>query len=314
MASKLEQGIEILYNMELNNYFMTIAIRELNEDIDQLGKGKVISQPSRGISYVTMADTIPIFIVICAIIGAIVGVIVGFNEQDEGLILSIVLALIDGVVFFTRRSCCWCSNRIYLLSNKKSIDISERQQKYSRAKRSYEHQIAEEPKRIAKEKKQREILISQRNALINRKKEATIKLNKFYQIMHIDKQYRNIVPIGYMYEFMRLGISKKLDGADGLYYLIRQELRADQMQRSLEDISSKLDTIINNQHQLHKELVNLDYKCTTLIREAKKSAELSAKNNQLLQEAVVNTSISAYNSQRIKQELKYQNFMLKYGK
>ena len=119
MASKLEQGIEILYNMELNNYFMTIAIRELNEDIDQLGKGKVISQPSRGISYVTMADTIPIFIVICAIIGAIVGVIVGFNEQDEGLILSIVLALIDGVVFFTRRSCCWCSNRIYLLSNKK---------------------------------------------------------------------------------------------------------------------------------------------------------------------------------------------------
>ena len=86
------------------------------------------------------------------------------------------------------------------------------------------------------------------------------------------------------------------------------------MQRSLEDISSKLDTIINNQHQLHKELVNLDYKCTTLIREAKKSAELSAKNNQLLQEAVVNTSISAYNSQRIKQELKYQNFMLTYGK
>ena len=314
MSSRLEQGIEILYNMELNNYFMTIAIQELNENINKLGKSKVISQPRRGITDVTMADTIPMFIVICAIIGAIVGVIAGFNEQDEGLILSILLALIDGVVFLLGGAAAGAAIGFIYYLIKKGIDISERQQKYSYAKNSYEHQLAEEPKRIAREKKQREILINQRNALINRKKEATIKLNQFYQIMRIDKQYRNIVPIGYMYEFMRLGISQKLEGADGLYYLVRQELRADQMQHTLEDISNKLDTIINNQHQLHKELVNLDYKCETLIREAKKSAELSAKNNQLLQEAVVNTSISAYNSQRIKQELKYQNFMLTYGK
>ena len=313
MASKLEQGIEILYNMELNNYFMTIAIQNLDAAIYKLGIPKKIIRPTEKKNDFKIYKAVCGTAFVCAIIGAIIRAIIEFANRS-GFFWKIAYAIAGLIVGIIYGALIGIPLGIIIGFIIKSIKSSENKEKYANEIKNFDRKTAEESIRIKKENKQKEILISQRNALINRKKEATIKLNQFYQIMRIDTQYRNIVPIGYMYEFMRLGISAKLEGADGLYYLIRQELRADQMQRSLEDISSKLDTIISNQHQLHNELVSLNSKCNTLINETKKSAELAAKNNQLLKSAVTNTSISAYNSQRIKEELIYQNFMLTYGK
>ena len=112
---------------------------------------------------------------------------------------------------------------------------------------------------------------------------------------------------------MRLGIAHQLGGANGLYYLVRQEMRGDRLQYSLDEISRKLDDIISNQHQIYYEITDMNNKCSQLISQAEKSAEISAKNNQLLDAAVANTSIAAYNSQRVKEELRFQNFMYVYN-
>ena len=186
-------------------------------------------------------------------------------------------------------------------------------QRYDNWCKDYQHEVDKDRARVVREKKEKEILIQQRDSLIERKNAATMKLNRYYNTMGIDSKYRNLVPIGYMYEFMRLGIATRLEGANGLYYLVRQELRHDQLNATLDEISRKLDTIIDNQHELYYEISDMNQKCDRIIRGVKKSAEISAKNNQLLQDAVRNTSISAYNSERIKQELKFQNFMLLYN-
>ncbi|MBQ7574619.1 MAG: hypothetical protein IJT23_10220 [Clostridia bacterium] len=110
----------------------------------------------------------------------------------------------------------------------------------------------------------------------------------------------------FAHEFIRLGISRQLEGAQGLYYLIRKELRMDQMQRSLDDISRKLDEIIDNQREIYGEIVKMNNKCENMIQATLK---MSKNLNNIEQ----NTAISAYNSERILKEEEYQTFFQTYN-
>ena len=109
-----------------------------------------------------------------------------------------------------------------------------------------------------------------------------------------------------MNEFLRLGIATKLEGADGLYYLIRKELRMDQMQYTMNEISSKLDTLIDKTHELHSDLLNINSKCDKLVNATIRAAS-SAES------AAVNSAITAYNSERIAKEQEYQNMLITYN-
>ena len=307
----LKEGFSILYDMELNNYLMTQMIAELNGQINSLGHKKNINQPYKEQNNVAMSDyTLP-FLGVGGFLGAIIGAIVGFVDANS-FIEYIFSPLEEGIKFALIFAAIGLAFGFF-------VGIICRKKKYAEIEKNYssncidaEKRIKNDAIRVQNELKQKEILIHQRQALMTRKNEATQRLNKFYSIMNIDSKYRHIIPIGYMNEFVSLGISNKLEGVDGLYYLIRQELRMDQFQYTLDEISSKLDTIIDNQHRLYGELKNLNTKCDTLISATVKTAQLAAKNNQLLQQVVENTSITAYNSERIKAELRFQNYMMTY--
>jgi len=94
---------------------------------------------------------------------------------------------------------------------------------------------------------------------------------------------------------------------------VRRELREDAFYIKLDEISQKLDTIIDKTDRLYGEILNLNSQCETLIGETMKSAQIATDNNILLNEAVKNTEIAAYNSERIAAEQKYQSFMMTYG-
>lgn len=102
---------------------------------------------------------------------------------------------------------------------------------------------------------------------------------------------KDLIPIGYMHEFIRLGIATHLEGADGLYYLVRNELRADQFQCSIEEISCKLDTVIDKQREIYGVISDMNHRCDYLVEQTKKSIKLSAQNNALLSSAVEQTKI-----------------------
>lgn len=195
---------------------------------------------------------------------------------------------------------------------RRSKDRQDNEEQYLKECKIREQNMVRDQTRVKAELQEQKILIQQKNLLLSRKREATERLNRFYSIMGIDDRFCNLIPIGYMHEFMRLGIATKLEGADGLYYLILQELRHDQLQYTLEEISNKLDTIIDSQHTVYNELVAVNNKCDRMIRMTMQSAETAVKNNQLLETAVANTSVAAYNSERISKELAFQNFMLTY--
>lgn len=308
--SELKKKISVLYDMELNNYLMNEMISRLDEKIDSLGRKKNFSAPSKGSGDKdVIGGCVGIAGIICGVIGAVLGEIHNFKVDENlldlifgfvlypifwgtaGVGIGIILGLIVGLIFYSKE--------------KKKIEKTYKEDcnKLDRAKEK-------DAVRVKNEKKEREILIKQRDILIKRKNEATIKLKSFYSLSGIDTHYHNLVPIGYMNEFIRLGISNHLEGADGLYYLVRQELRADHFQHTLDEISYKLDDIIDRQREIYGELRNINHRCDYLIEQTNKSVHLAAQNNSLLNDAVVQTKITAYNTERIAKETEFQNYML----
>lgn len=294
--------------MELNNYLMTRSISELDDEINSLGKKKSISKPvdltadAGDIGWIIL-EGLKWSALSFGIIVAIIGVVIGAIIDGYMAIPFAFIGYIAGTILGTIGIAIW----IYTSDNK------DCRRKYKEDCDEYDKKIQNEEMRVKTELRTKDILLKQRDSLIERKTEASRKLNSFYMAVGIDKNYRNLIPIGYMYEFMSLGIATKLEGADGLYYLVRRELRADQMQYTLDEISFKLDTIIDNQHRIYGELTEINNKCDRIISETVKSAELAARNNEMLSVAVANTAITAYNSERIASEAKFQSYMTMYN-
>ncbi len=325
---KLKESIRIIYDMELNNYIMNRAIDRLNHNIQKLGNKKKISL--RNIDkkdlvydkYVLSSlykpeyesSLIIIPALLCGVIAAGIGAATGFNSENDlisgaysgfiDLVIFGILGIIIGIVI--GKVITYAIDTSYDKEQKSlSEAISKKQNEL------YLIDIAEDEKRVARELKEKELIVQQRDTLIKKKKESTEKLKKYYDLVEIDEKYRNIIPMGYMNEFVRLGIATKLEGVDGLYYLIRKELKNDQFQYSLNEISNKLDTLIDNTKEIYADLIQMNSKCDKLIKSVENSAKLYADGNVKLNEIAENTSITAYTVQRINEESQFAEYMIK---
>lgn len=305
---ELQQGIEILYDMELNNYYTERGIRRLDYEINNLARSRNIAAPIRREVYIFPYDDSAVALWVWAFFGALLGLLycckpsgffdlffeifVHFDEAIRGVIVGAICGVVVGFICFFIRC----------IGEKKKCE-----QEYEANLRIYNEEVQMDTIRIENEKKQQKILIGQREVLKNRLATARNYLNDFYDRVGIDKNYRYLIPIGYMSEFLQLGIATKLTGIDGLYYLVRKELRMDQMQASLDEILDKLDQIIDNQHMLHGQLVSMNEKCEQMI-------QTELHNSKSLDKVIRNTGVTAYNSERARRELEYQSFLMTWNR
>lgn len=139
-------------------------------------------------------------------------------------------------------------------------------------------------------------LDEQKSSLLKRKAEAESKLKEFYEKININEKFRGILPMSYMAEFIKLGIATKLEGADGLYYLVLRELKDTEFKYS---ITAKLDEAVQKEQTLYKEIERMKRTCDVMF--------LNTVNN-----ASTHT-IDDYQSERIAKELEYQTYLMKKG-
>ena len=308
MSTKLQQGISILYDLELNDYLMAKAISKLDSEINSLGLKRNINKPTKKIADTEGFYWTGVITVSIAAIAAVIGAICGFIKTD-GFFMKLLGAVGEAIAYAFYGGIAGLVIAIVVCSIRRTHAESDAEKDFKEDWKRYEKEIDMDKHRVSRELKQKEFLIQQRNTLVARRNEAAKKRNKYYNIIGIDPKYRNLVPIGYMNEFARLGISRKLEGADGLYYLVRNELRFDQMQCTLNDIAYKLDTIVDKQRELYAEVLQINKQCDRMVSLTVQSAK---KTEKAIGQVVENTSIAAYNSERISQELAFQNFMLCY--
>lgn len=300
-GADLKKAISILYDMELNNYYVNEAIKTLDWRINNLGYGKNYKKPVKERASVDF-DTVKLVAFIVGILGGIYGVKSSFDTKP-GVFIVIVLPIMTLV--------CFGLFALFGAVLGFIIDVIVRARKnsvsnhiYRANLKQYEQQIVNDDNRVRFELEQREILIEKRNLLADRLYKSQGMLADFYRRTGIDNRFCNLVAMGYMNEFINLGIANKLGGADGLYYLIMQELRWDQMQCSLDEISSKLDMIIDNQRMIYSDLKRMNRESTRMIdRLINGVNNLNSNVNDL-------KAIEQYNGDRIARELEFQNFMM----
>lgn len=298
----LKEGIGALYDMELNNYMMDRAISLLNYRINSLGrKGNIAIPKKESVSFFRtdfgFGDiSLLKFISTGAWSGVIIGALIAvFQNRPSRFWGNIGIGFLLGPIV-----------ALLLFLAIKIVQVAVNNKKHNGEMVDFMAKTQLDAQRIERENREKNILMNKKAELEKRRNEAIEKIASFYNAVGIDNSYRNIVPIGYMNEFVRLGIATKLEGADGLYYLIRKELRMDQMQYTMNEISSKLDTLIDKTHELHSDLLNINSKCDRLVNATIRAASYA-------ESAATNSAITAYNSGRIAKEQEYQNMLITYN-
>ncbi len=311
MNSKLTDTLGLLYDMELNNYFTVKSIEKIKKEIEGLGKPQEVTKAY--ISYrSSFVDSVMGGAFISGIVGLIGGAVLGlfgythFEWYDSIFFLPVV-AVIAGLAFAVIGAVI-----IALVSIPSRIrEEKSFNDRVEKEEERYEKALLAEEKRLKSENNAKQYLLSEQKALENRLAAGTKKLNEFYSIIGIADGYRNLVAMSHMYEYAQLGISTQLEGVDGLYFLIKKEIQAEKLQYSLEEISRKMDTIIDKQDSIYRQLQAMNSKCDAMIAETRRTAEKIVENNQMLRQIEYNSSVAAYNTQRIEKEMNYQNYILK---
>ena len=300
----LKRGIEILYDMELNNYLMTKMISQIDYKISKLGHKNYFDPPSEphesSVGNEWIASMAKFGLFLGGIVGGAVGCSEGIFDGIGGLLVGCIVGIFIGLIIGA--SIAFSVN---------SQEDSNRQQEYEKAYTAYERAIETDNNRVQRELRKKGILIKIKSELVERRKLSQKKLTQFYDYMNIDKDYRNLLSMAYMNDFIRSEITTKLEGVDGLYYLIRKELRYDLMQLTLEDISLKLDSIIDNQSKIYRALCDMNDKSQQLISSIDKYTNDSTK---LMENTKNYAELSAYNTDRIAREVEYQRFLMTISK
>ena len=141
-------------------------------------------------------------------------------------------------------------------------------------------------------------LAQQKKSLEDDLEQTRKKLAEFYDAMEINEKFRGLVPMSYMSEYVNLGIATKLEGADGLYYLIRKELQDAEF---VYTVTSKLDALIGGIESSHKAL-------------RKEIDDMKERSYRMVLTAASSTQrqsgISEYQADSISRELRYQTYLL----
>lgn len=344
--SNLKEAISYIYDVEKNNYLMTRAIQEIDRKLSEpKTEGTyTLSCPERPVEPVravasfdkkSTAKTAVVGYVIAAfLIGVVLAVIVIIGQSKPGFLESsafmicmdlacIVPVVCISVIVRKKKSNVKKDNKSYEKQYERDMAQYHKElEKYHKEKSLYELHVKNVDAACDKNYKNKQTALKALRKVISDKlAESKALASLGYEKAGIDGTYRNLIPIGYMNEFMRLGISTKLEGADGLYYLVRQELRLDDLSHKLDYIVQKLDTLINNQHILYSELIAMNTRCDQLISVTMRQTDallaqnnLISNQNALMDKIQKDTQIAAYNSERMAREQEYMSYFQRYDR
>lgn len=327
------KGIDILFEMEKNIYLSGRLWGELGNVIENMDFSTKLSPPKKPeMPEPIVGESHDHYIANVAKVGAVAGVLFGFfsgcSSAGDGLfemilggfdaicysfagffIGGIVGGIIGGIAMFI----AWLLSRpgVKSANEMQMREYEKKCEKYKKQCEFYKYQLSEESKWIERQQKKKQALVELRKKISDDYFKSKKRLEEMYNIFGIDKRFRNIVPIGYMQEFSELGISRQLEGTNGLYYLIMQELRWDQMQYTLEEISSKLSKIINQNRKIYSVLCSIEGEISSVSKTISNIEKRTCEQTELLNEINKNEIInSQYNSKILAEEKLRNDFIV----
>lgn len=339
--TRLKKTVDYLYDMEINNYLMEQTICALKSRIDSLGhltppeKQSLENENVKPEKYNGGGNAL-FFAFIGAILGGIITVIVCLikyfsyvaNHWDFTAVVkalpnalfklfiytllgALCTALVGAIIgFFVDRT----SKNRFDQKAQRDAQATNRKNKKINAQRTndYNKRKMEYDQLLSKEMSLKRILTSEREALIKKKVCSQVNLSLFYSNSGLAQEYCHVVPIKYMSDYIRLGISTRLEGDRGLYDRIRQDVRADMFQASLNNISHQLNSMNNYERAILNELQKQTEKSDIMIANStpllSQASPILFNNESFIKRTIDNSEVTKYIQRRIRIEKEYGEF------
>ena len=301
-------------NLEVTYYFQCEEQQRLWQSMCNLGIQGRIDVPNRDIIARKVRDDIHNFfedhgfgfivVGIVAVIAIIVSLYIGISY--DSIFAFIFFLVLLGMIIIPVS----IALGLILLFICDIAVIPKIDKQYELAVSNYYMAVEQDKKRVEYEQSEIQLLQCRVNEIEAQKNETKSALDKLYAVGVVYEKYRALIPIVMFCEYLQSGRCSGLEGQDGAYNIYEYELRQNLIIYKLNEISSKLDQIQQNQYMLYTAInegnQKLDRLCSAACDSAKCLQDIR-KNNAI---AAENSRVTAENT-RILGEIETYKLLLK---
>lgn len=287
---ELTEYLGILLDMEKEQETETQLIEKVKIQVDALGIAKEIEAPVRNVpekpGEPLMGEiknkkeiyNLTSNLTMVVILGVIL-LVVGFNMIGYGAValgVSFLGLVIAGGSFRYMQILISEENETEEKNKKILAENSKKQKNYQERLHVYEHEYAqktneyenaykeykvkveEENKRLVREEQEKAVLNTTLQQITVRKSKGAKALGKLYDMDVVYPKYRNLSMISSLYEYFASGRCSTLEGHEGAYNILEQEIRLDHIVLRLDQVIVNLEKIRQNQYMLYEAMQSVN--------------------------------------------------------
>lgn len=301
-VTEMKNYLAMIINLEREESTQSQAIYNLNDQIYWLGRYKNIGKPKKPLDTVNTRgvdiDNKGRFLAIAGGISLVIGLATG---SEFFFICGILVLIVGG-------GCCLFGRLIF------EEDYKETVKEYNQEVEQYKKELAEDAKRVDAERVKKTALQSSLSILKSSNKKTTNCLQQLYNKNIIYPKYRNLACVCTLYEYFDSGRCTTLEGHEGAYNLLENEMRLNRIITQNNKILENLEAIRENQELLYDSIQAANQKADQIISGCNRmsnqlngiqaqGAELNARVAQLQTTSDLNLYVNAC----AKRELEYMN-------
>lgn len=311
-AEQIEMYLQILLNVQKEQYLQKQLMNRLIKERDSLGKKRRIIPPEqrtvKGDYKDTMLGVGAIGGIIIAIIVAIISMIGLWNRNMliavvGGCIIGLAAGIVGGLVLGL-----FVGPIVSAVSQSKEQKFADEQ--YYNALRLYDQQVEQDNRRVSFELQAKQKISSEINLLFQQIQKTNMYENRLTNLGVLDPVYfHDIVATASFYQYFKskrtfsLGFNPAT-GDQGAYNIYEQEKRMNIIIDKLDVVIKKLDQIQRNQAALWACLNEANRKMNTINNNIlKASKEINTNINR-------QTEIQQYSNECTQAQLDYTNTLL----
>ena len=294
---ELTEYLGILLDMEKEQETETQLIEKVKIQVDALGIAKEIEAPVRNVpekpGEPLMGEiknkkeiyNLTSNLTMVVILGVIL-LVIGFNMIGYGAValgvsfLGLVIAVLGLVIaggsfrymqiLISEENKTEEKNKKILAENSKKQknyqerlhvyehEYAQKTNEYENAYKEYKVKVEEENKRLVREEQEKAVLNTTLQQITVRKSKGAKALGKLYDMDVVYPKYRNLSMISSLYEYFASGRCSTLEGHEGAYNILEQEIRLDHIVMRLDQVIVNLEKIRQNQYMLYETMQSVN--------------------------------------------------------
>ena len=266
---KLKEYLRIVVDMEKNVYLQEDILQRLQERYNNLAIRRDIPLPLEP-QNITMGCITSIGLsLLLPVIGVIIGEI-GKALMMTGILGGLIGVILAIVALFSFLLSPFAILMALIMAIKAFLDYKKAVIEYETAQAVYCQEIQLEDKRVQKEEKEKAVLAGEIDLLRKKNIQTKQALQRIYDENIIFPKYRNFVMVCSLYEYICAGRCDSLEGWNGAYNILENEIRLNHIITQLNRVLASLNQIQKVQSVLYSALADTELEALQLVNSSDK--------------------------------------------